>query len=54
MPIREFECPKHGTFEKIVPYDFQSGFKCPKCKILCPEKEWSAPAKRNSDYGLQR
>ena len=53
LPIFEFECPVHGKFERIVDakYDTQP---CPKCKEECEKIEFSIPAKRNPELGIQK
>ncbi len=46
MPIYEFECAKHGVFERILPISFanQKTSECdePDCLISC-ERVWSRP-----------
>ena len=59
MPIFEFECPKHGKFERIIDakYDTQP---CPRCANDCNDYqecnkvEFSVPAKRNPEKGIQK
>lgn len=65
MPIREFICPKHGTFEKIFTGQFDQTYTaCPArytyqdpfsygepCNLVSPLVEYSVPAKRDSKYG---
>ena len=61
MAIREFHCPEHGRFEKIViggkvhaeshecPYDLGENRYC---GIESPLVEFSIPAKRNPEHGI--
>ena len=53
MPIFEFECPVHGKFERITleKYDTQL---CPQCGEECEKVDWSIPARRNPEYGVQK
>ncbi len=54
MPMYEFECPVHGKFEVICDekYDTQP---CPElqCVYESPKIEWSVPARRNPQKGVQ-
>ena len=63
MPIFEFECPMHGKFEVICEskYDTQP---CPSwmkelsgeehyCQVESEKIEFSIPAKRNPEKGIQ-
>jgi len=52
MPVYEFYCKDHGTFERIVPVGTEK-FVCPKCKRVIPKVD-SLPARRNPDHGIQR
>jgi len=36
MPIFEYECPKHGRFEKLQK-EFTEGSICPECGRLSPK-----------------
>jgi len=55
MAIREFECAIHGRFERI-----DIGLKvlpkaiCPVCGEDATYVEFSVPARRNPEHGLQR
>ncbi len=53
MPIFEFQCKTHSIFERIISakYDTQP---CPKCKEECEKIEFSVPAKRNPEFGIQK
>ena len=51
MPLYEYECPKHGVFERILPR-LQEAVEC-ACGQLA-QLVWSRPAKRNPDHGIQR
>ena len=54
MPIFEFTCPKgHGKFELITLEKFDT-MMCPKCGEESEKVEWSVPAKRNPEHGLQK
>ena len=53
MPIFEYQCPLgHGKFEPIcaAKYDTQP---CPKCQEESEKVEFSVPARRNPEKGLQ-
>lgn len=55
MPILEFNCDKHGTFEMIV-LNFDEAAKCtkapcPKCKRHAPKQEFPLPAKFMGCFG---
>ena len=54
MPIREIICPKHGKFEKILPMYQKVKIVCPVCGQKATIEEFSVPAKRNPDFGIQR
>ena len=43
MPLYEYECPKHGTFEQIQKFSDPPLTKCPKCGGPV-ERLLSAPA----------
>ena len=57
MPLFEFECPEckerieeytSGRIDKRVPL-------CPKCgRAMMEEVEYSVPAKRNPEHGIQK
>jgi hypothetical protein len=53
MPLFEFQCPKHGVFEcfTLEKYDTRP---CPKCKEECEKIEFSVPARRNPEKGIQK
>jgi len=53
MPIFEFECPEHGKFERIVDFKYDT-LPCPKCKVESDKVEFSVPAKRNPEKGIQK
>jgi len=53
MPIFEFECPKHGKFELITLPKYDT-MMCPQCGEECEKVEFSVPAKRNPELGIQK
>jgi len=54
MPIFEFVCPKgHGKFELITLEKYDT-MMCPKCGEESEKVEWSVPAKRNPEHGMQK
>jgi putative FmdB family regulatory protein len=53
MPIFEFKCPKHGKFEQITLEKYDN-LMCPKCGELSDKIEFSVPAKRNPECGIQK
>ena len=68
MPIREFICPEHGRFERVVglnvnvaPCEHEVGGVMMDgskhvwpCGIECKSVEFSVPARRNPRHGEQR
>ena len=52
IPIFEYNCEQHGKFERIcdAKYDTQP---CPKCQEESEKVEFSVPAKRNPEKGIQ-
>ena len=58
MPIREYECPEHGKFERVEIFASgnmnQQNSKCPKCGQFGKPVDFSIPAKRDPSYGIQR
>lgn len=53
MPIFEFECSKHGKFERIIPAKYDTQL-CPECGEECEKIDFSVPAKRNPECGIQK
>ncbi len=56
MPLREFICPKCGKFESYVSSTIPPPTRpCPnpKCKERGKLVEFSVPARRNPDKGIQ-
>lgn len=59
MPIYEFVCPKHGKFEAIASLNTENlpctyEYENDNCGRSSPRVDWSVPAKRNPDLGIQR
>ncbi len=53
MALYEFDCPNgHGRFEKIVDFKYDTQ-PCPKCQEESEKVEFSVPAKRNPEKGIQ-
>ena len=54
MPLYEYECSKDGKFESVQKMkDSDKSQPCPVCKKKAPRID-SVPARRNSEYGIQR
>lgn len=53
MPILEFTCKEHGTIERVIIGGLKGLPECPKCKKTMELKEFSVPARRNPDKGIQ-
>jgi putative FmdB family regulatory protein len=55
MPLREYTCEKCGTtFERYHAGSESAMTQCPKCKATCRPLAFSAPARRNPEYGIQQ
>jgi predicted nucleic acid-binding Zn ribbon protein len=57
MPIFEYECPNGHRADRYLVSGKTSDFlapPCPQCGEPMKEVEFSVPAKRNSDYGIQK
>jgi hypothetical protein len=68
MPIYEYRCPVHGKFEQINPVDTgrttcpspcdyaggHSKGKKTKCGLSSKKVDFSVPASRNPDFGIQK
>lgn len=53
MPLFEFECKTHGVFEKITIEKYDT-LLCPVCGEESEKVEFSVPAKRNPEFGIQK
>ena len=53
MPLFEFVCPKHGIFERFTLEKFDTR-PCPVCREESEKIEFSIPAKRNPECGIQK
>lgn len=54
MPLYEFVCPVHGKFESYVALIGAQAAACPTCEAKSDAVEFSVPAKRNPEYGIQK
>ncbi len=68
MPLYEFTCREHGKFERLMPMGAQVALCEAKvggemmdgtlhtwqCGVECPKIEFSVPARRDPEKGIQR
>lgn len=55
MPIFDYICPNCGNhFDKYVTPGDTEPQTCPKCRHIASQLEYSVPARRNPDKGIQR
>jgi hypothetical protein len=54
MPIREYVCPEHGKFERVIIGREVEFPKCPRCAEFCIPVEFSVPARRDPEKGIQK